>query len=169
MIRVSTLQLVQQLQSGALSARFLTEQCLATIEQRNPILNAFVLVDAERALKKADDIDARRSAGQSVGPMAGLPFAVKDNICVTGMRTTCGSRILNNFVPPYDAHVIERLEASDGILIGKLNQDEFAMGSSTETSIFGAGRNPWDPNRSAGGSSGGAAIAVASGERGSSG
>lgn len=163
MTRVSTQQLVQQLQSGALSARSLTEQCLKTVEQRNPALNAFVLVDAERALKKADAIDARRRAGQSVGPMAGLPFAVKDNICATGMRTTCGSRILNNFIPPYNAHVIERLEASDGILIGKLNQDEFAMGSSTETSIFGAGRNPWDPNRSAGGSSGGAAIAVASG------
>lgn len=163
MTRVSTQQLVQQLQSGQLSARSLTEQCLKTIDEKNGTLNAFVLVDADRALRKADDIDARRRAGKHVGPLAGLSYAVKDNICVRGMRTTCGSRILNNFVPPYDAHVIQQLDACDGVLIGKLNQDEFAMGSSTETSIFGPGRNPWNPTRSAGGSSGGAAIAVAAG------
>ncbi len=163
MTRVPTQHLVQQLQSGHLSVRSLTEQCLQTIVQKNSTLNAFALVDADRALKKADDIDTRRREGKSVGALAGLPYAVKDNICVRGMRTTCGSRILNNFIPPYDAHVIEKLDASDGVLIGKLNQDEFAMGSSTETSIFGPGRNPWDPTRSAGGSSGGAAIAVAAG------
>lgn len=163
MTRVTTQQLVQQLQSGQLSARSLTEQCLKTIDEKNGTLNAFVFVDADRALRKADDIDARRRAGKHVGPLAGLPYAVKDNICVRGMRTTCGSRILNNFVPPYDAYVIQQLDACDGVLIGKLNQDEFAMGSSTETSIFGPGRNPWNPTRSAGGSSGGAAIAVAAG------
>jgi aspartyl-tRNA(Asn)/glutamyl-tRNA(Gln) amidotransferase subunit A len=127
----------------------------------NDTLKAFVAVDAEGALRQADLIDARRAAGHPVGLLAGLPVAIKDNICVKGMVTSCGSRILQNFVPPYSAHVAERLLAEDGVLIGKLNQDEFAMGSSTETSIFGPSRNPWNPECSAGGSSGGAAVAVA--------
>lgn len=156
-------ELISSLNSGATTARELTESCLNRINTLNPVLNAFVFVDAEGALRQADDADRRRTAGQSVGRLAGLPVAIKDNICIRGMPTTCGSRMLQNFRPPYDAHVVERLRAEDAVLIGKLNPDEFAMGSSTETSIFGPARNPWNPERSAGGSSGGSAVAVASG------
>jgi aspartyl-tRNA(Asn)/glutamyl-tRNA(Gln) amidotransferase subunit A len=159
----STRNLVSQLSSGALTARALTESCLERIGSLNPKLNAFVLVDAEGARRQADAIDARRRAGGRVGRLCGIPVAVKDNICINGMVTTCGSRMLEHFKPPYDAHVIERLRAEDAVLIGKLNPDEFAMGSSTETSIFGPSRNPWNPGCSAGGSSGGSAVAIASG------
>lgn len=163
MSRMSMLQLIGELQTGSLTSRRLTETCLDRISKLNPELNAFVFVDAEGALRQADQVDARRAAGGPVGQLAGLPVAVKDNICVRGIPTTCGSRMLEHFRPPYSAHVVERLQAEDGVLLGKLNQDEFAMGSSTETSIFGPTRNPWNPERTAGGSSGGAAVAVAAG------
>ena len=163
MNRLVTADLITQLVSGSLTARELTESCLSRIDALNPTLNAFVFVDAEAALRQADDVDRKRRAKRPVGRLAGLPIAVKDNICVKGMPTTCGSRMLQNFQPPYDAHVVERLRSEDAVLIGKLNPDEFAMGSSTETSIFGATRNPWNPECSAGGSSGGSAVAVASG------
>ena len=159
----STSQLLADLNSGRTTSRQLVEACLQRIESLNPTLNAFVTVCGEAALARADEIDRRRQAGEKLGKLAGLPIAVKDNICTRGVATTCGSRMLQSFRPPYDAHVIERLEAEDGILIGKLNQDEFAMGSSTETSMFGPTRNPWNPEHSAGGSSGGSAVAVASG------
>ena len=126
-------------------------------------MNAFISVDADGALQQADDIDRRRKAGEPVGRLAGLPIGIKDNICQNDVPTTCGSRMLQNFRPPYDAHVVERLRAEDAVLLGKLNPDEFAMGSSTETSVFGPTRNPWDQTRSAGGSSGGSAVAVAAG------
>ncbi len=158
-----TVQLLDDLRSGQVTSRQLVERCLSRIEALNPTLNAFVLVDADNALARADEIDRRRKAGERLGRLEGIPFAVKDNMCATGLATTCGSRMLKEFRPPYDAHVIERLKAEDGILLGKLNQDEFAMGSSTETSIFGPARNPWNPECSAGGSSGGSAVAVASG------
>ncbi len=163
MNRPLTSELISQLNSGTLTARQLVEASLERITALNGTLNAFVSVDAEDALAKADVIDKKRTAGNPIGRLAGLPIAVKDNICTRGTTTTCGSRMLQNFRPPYDAHVIERLKAEDGIIIGKLNQDEFAMGSSTETSIFGAARNPWNSDCTAGGSSGGSAVAVASG------
>jgi aspartyl-tRNA(Asn)/glutamyl-tRNA(Gln) amidotransferase subunit A len=156
-------ELIPRLQSGACTAEQLTRSCLDRIHSLNPRLNAFVHVDADGALNQARDIDLRRDAGKPVGRLAGIPVAVKDNLCVQGMPTTCGSRMLRDFRPPYDAHVIERLRDEDAVLIGKLNMDEFAMGSSTETSIYGPGRNPWKTNCTAGGSSGGAAIAVACG------
>lgn len=163
MNRPLTSDLISQLDSGALTARQLVESSLSRITELNGSLNAFISVDAEGALKKADQIDQKRKARQPLGRLAGLPIGIKDNICLQGMPTTCGSRMLQNFRPPYDAHVIERLHAEDAILIGKLNQDEFAMGSSTETSIYGPARNPWNSECSAGGSSGGSAVAVASG------
>ena len=163
MNRPLTAELISQLNSGELTARDLAETCLNRIAALNPLLNAFVHVDAEGALRQADAVDRKRRAKQPIGRLAGIPFAVKDNICVKGMPTTCGSRMLQNFRPPYDAHVIERLRAEDAVLVGKLNPDEFAMGSSTETSIFGPARNPWNPECTAGGSSGGSAVAVASG------
>ena len=163
MTHVTVTELLRQLESRELSAQELTRRCLDRIELLNSRLNAFVHVDAERALSCARAIDDKRAAGKSLGRLAGIPFAVKDNMCVRDMPTTCGSRILHNFRPPYDAHVVERLEAEDAVLIGKLNLDEFAMGSSTETSIFGPTRNPWNTDCTAGGSSGGCAVAVASG------
>jgi aspartyl-tRNA(Asn)/glutamyl-tRNA(Gln) amidotransferase subunit A len=156
-------ELIEHLQSGELTSVALTRECLDRIERFNPQLNAFVHVAAEQALERAAAIDRRRAAGQPVGRLAGLPVAVKDNICVRGMTTTAGSRMLSNFEPPYDAHMIERLQTEDAIVVGKLNLDEFAMGSSTETSIFGPARNPWNTELTAGGSSGGSAVAVSAG------
>ncbi|MCA9050510.1 MAG: Asp-tRNA(Asn)/Glu-tRNA(Gln) amidotransferase subunit GatA, partial [Planctomycetaceae bacterium] len=158
-----TRSLLQQLTSGKLTSRALTEQCLRRIEEHNSALNAFVRVHTERALAKAEDIDRRRAAGETVGLLQGLPVGIKDNMCHRGEVTTCGSQMLHNFRPPYDAHVIERLDSADGVIIGRLNMDEFAMGSSTETSIQGPTRNPRNPECSAGGSSGGSAAAVAAG------
>ncbi len=163
MNRHSTRERIGQLNSGELTARQLTQMCLDRISALNGELNAFISVDADGALKQADDIDQRRKAGEPIGRMAGLPIGIKDNICQKNQPTTCGSRMLQNFCPPYDAHVVERLRAEDAVIVGKLNPDEFAMGSSTETSIFGPTRNPWDQTRSAGGSSGGSAVAVAAG------
>ena len=147
--------------SGRVSA---VEVCRAFLDRTtsvNAALNAFNLVSAERALAQAAGIDRRRAAGETLGPLAGVPVAIKDNLCVRGMTTTASSRILEHFVPPYDATVVARLAAADAVVIGKTNCDEFAMGSSNENSAFGAVRNPWAQDRTPGGSSGGSAAAVA--------
>ncbi len=161
MPRTPTLQLLEQLQSGEVTSRQLTQQYLDQISAQNNSVNAFVHLCTETALQQADAIDQRRRDGQPVGPLAGLPIAIKDNLCTTGVPTSCGSRMLQNYVPPMSAHAVECLQANDGVLLGKLNMDEFAMGSSSETSIFGAVRNPWNSECTAGGSSGGSAAAVA--------
>ena len=135
---------------------------LARIEALNQSLNAFITVDADGALRRAADID-RGSATASDVPLLGVPVAIKDNICTRGLRTTAGSRVLENYVPPFSATVVDRLEAAGAIIVGKTNCDEFAMGSSTEHSAFGATRNPWAHDRTPGGSSGGSAVAVAAG------
>ncbi|MDX1947379.1 MAG: Asp-tRNA(Asn)/Glu-tRNA(Gln) amidotransferase subunit GatA [Pirellulaceae bacterium] len=126
-------------------------------------IRAFLHVDIDAALARAKEIDARRAAGQPVGKLAGLPVAIKDVICTKGVRTTCGSKMLEKFVPPYDATVVEKLHAADAVLIGKTNMDEFAMGGSTENSAYFKTTNPWDTTRVPGGSSGGAAACLAAG------
>src|SRR5258705_709875 len=148
---------------GQLSAVDVAPACLDRIATVNPTLNAFNLVDAERALSRAEAVDRRRAEGRALGPLAGVPIALKDNMNVRGMRTTASSRILEHFVPPYDATVVQRLENAGAIIVGKTNCDEFAMGSSTENSAFGPVRNPVALDRVPGGSSGGSAAAVAQG------
>src|SRR5712692_7256426 len=157
---------------GETTARAAVEAALAAAEKLNDTLNAFLEIDREGALERAEAIDAslkslRRTSGQAPAPsgmsLAGVPVAIKDNICVRGMQTSCGSRILGPYHPPYNATVIERLIDAGAVIIGKTNCDEFAMGSSNENSAFGPVKNPWDPSRVPGGSSGGSAAAVAAG------
>lgn len=149
---------------GEASAVDITRAYLDAIQQRDGQVHAFVHVDEAAALAQAEAIDAKRQAGQPLGALAGVPIGIKDVLCRKGVPTTCGSRMLEGFRPPYDAHVIERLVAADAVIVGNTNMDEFAMGSSTENSAHGPTRNPWDLERIPGGSSGGSAAAVAGGE-----
>lgn len=151
------------IESKQISARELTTEFYSRIEKRNPELNAFLTLSPERAYAQADRIDGMRSQGESLPQLAAVPIAVKDVISTRGVRTTCGSKILENYVPPYDATAVERLERAGAILLGKTNCDEFAMGSSNENSAYGPVRNPSALDRVPGGSSGGSAAAVAAG------
>ncbi len=160
MIERSLSQLSQALASKEISSVELTQAYLDRISRLNPMINAYVTVDAEMSLAQARAADARRAAGEA-GPLTGIPVAQKDIFCTQGMLTTCGSKMLGNFVSPYDATVIEKFNAAGTVNLGKTNMDEFAMGSSNESSFYGAVKNPWDTERVAGGSSGGSAAAVA--------
>jgi aspartyl-tRNA(Asn)/glutamyl-tRNA(Gln) amidotransferase subunit A len=151
------------LESKNVSARELVAEFYSRIEKRNPELNAYLTLSPERAFARADRVDAAVARGEALPPLAGVPIAVKDVITTRGVRTTCGSRILETYVPPYDATAVERLEKAGAIVLGKTNCDEFAMGSSTENSAYGPVRNPVAPDRVPGGSSGGSAAAVAAG------
>src|SRR5437762_13402982 len=161
MVEDTAVELLSLLERGAISSESLTGRFLQAIRERDPKVKAFLHVDEAHALEQAREIDLRRKSGPRLGPLAGLPVAVKDVLCTAGQRTTCGSKILQNFVPPYDAHVISRLKQADAVLLGKTNCDEFAMGSSTENSAYQITRNPWDFERIPGGSSGGSAADVA--------
>ena len=154
----------EQLVSGALNAVDLTEAVLERVDAIDPGLNTYVTVTAEQARRQAAQAADAFARGEVRSPLQGIPLAIKDNICTKGVRTTCASRILEHFVPPYDATVMQRLQTAGAVMIGKANMDEFAMGSSTETSYFGATRNPWgDAQYVPGGSSGGPAAAVSAG------
>ncbi len=160
MLNATLRELADALAAGKVSSVELTQLFLARIRKLNGPLNAFLTLDEERSLGEARRADDARARGKA-GPLAGIPVAHKDIFCTAGLRTTCGSRMLENFVSPYDAHVIEQFAAAGTVLLGKTNMDEFAMGSSNETSHFGPVRNPWDTGLVPGGSSGGSAAAVA--------
>ncbi len=164
MIKNTACQLRQLLSSGEVSAREVTQAFLDAIRQRDDKVRAFLHVNEAAALEQARAIDKKRQRGEPLGPLAGIPVALKDVLCIQGQPTTCASRILKNFIPPYDAHVISLLRKAGAVFLGKTNMDEFAMGSSTENSAFQVTRNPWDLERTPGGSSGGSAAAVAAGE-----
>ena len=161
---LSALEAASLIRKGDITSRALTEFYFQRIKAVEHAVCSFITLLEESALKQADIIDEKRLRGEPLGPLAGLPVAIKDNICVRGTLTTAGSRILNNFRPPYDATVTAKLLQADAVIVGKTNLDEFAMGSSTENSGYHTTHNPWDLDRVPGGSSGGSAAAVAAGE-----
>src|SRR5947209_17868992 len=164
MIDRTAAELLTLLSRGEVTSEALTNQFLQAISSRDEQVKAFLFVDEAGALAQARAVDATRKRGERLGALAGLPVAVKDVLCTAGQPTTCGSRMLQSFRPPYDATVIARLKRADAVILGKTNMDEFAMGSSTENSAYQVTRNPWDLDRVPGGSSGGSAAAVAAGE-----
>ena len=161
LIDLTATQLLAQLESGEVTSAEVTLAVLDQIERHDGKVGAFLRVNRGAALARAAEIDRKRQAGQPVGRLGGLPVAVKDVLCTQGEPTTCASRMLEGFCPPYDATVIARLKAADAVLVGKTNMDEFAMGGSNENSAFHVTRNPWDLSRIPGGSSGGSAACVA--------
>lgn len=146
------------------SAQEITEAALETIHQLEPKLHSFLAITADQALAQAKQVDAKLAAGEEIGLLAGIPIGIKDNMCTKGIATTCGSKILKNFIPPYESTVTQKLAAAGAVMVGKTNLDEFAMGSSTENSAYQVTGNPWDVSRVPGGSSGGSAAAVAAAE-----
>jgi aspartyl-tRNA(Asn)/glutamyl-tRNA(Gln) amidotransferase subunit A len=156
-------EIAAKVAAGKLSALEVTQAALEAIKARDGEIHAFLTVDEPGAVEQARAVDAMRARGDKLPPLAGVPVALKDNLCTAGVRTTCGSRFLEGYIPPYDATVVARLKQSGAVALGKTNMDEFAMGSSTEYSAFGASRNPVDTGRVPGGSSGGSAAAVAAG------
>lgn len=160
---MTTLELRQRLLRGEISSAELAAQCLERIDAFDGTVGAYLGVDRQQVLQQAEAVDRKRASGVPLGALAGLPVTIKDNLCVAGGTTTCASRMLEGFVSPYDAHVVERIRTADGVLLGRANLDEFAMGSSCENSAFQITRNPWNVACTPGGSSGGSAAAVAAG------
>lgn len=161
---MTALEIGQMIKDKKTSAEEVTKSMLDTIKAKESDINAFTNVFEESAMKNAAEVQAKIESGELTSPLAGVPMGIKDNICTKGLTTSCGSKMLENFVPPYNATVVEKLQDAGAVVLGKLNMDEFAMGGSTETSHFGPTRNPWDLERVPGGSSGGSAAAVAADE-----
>lgn len=161
---ITALELAKKIQSGEIKVRDAVDSVYESIDNYDSTYNCYISTCKEQAYKKADEVQAKIDAGNIASPLAGVPVSVKDNICTKGITTTCASKILENFKPTYNATVVERMKAADMIIVGKLNMDEFAMGSTTETSYFGATNNPWDISCVPGGSSGGAAACVSASE-----
>lgn len=157
-------QLAIEIKEGRTTAIAAMEAVISRIEQREAELNCYITIDKEKAMETARKAQEAIEAGILTGPLAGVPMAVKDNLCTEGILTTCASKILENFIPTYSAEAVRLLEDAGAVIIGKTNMDEFAMGSTTETSHFGVTRNPWNTECVPGGSSGGSAAAVAAGE-----
>ncbi|MDE5966009.1 MAG: Asp-tRNA(Asn)/Glu-tRNA(Gln) amidotransferase subunit GatA [Lachnospiraceae bacterium] len=161
LMSMTAVELGKKIQAKEISAVEAAQAAIDNIKKRDDTLNCFVTVDEEGALKRAKQVQAEIDAGRLSGPLAGVPVGIKDNMCVEGMLTTCSSKILSGFTPTYTATAVEKLHTAGAVIIGKTNMDEFAMGSTTETSYYGATKNPWDTSRVPGGSSGGSAAAVA--------
>lgn len=157
---MTALELGAAIKEGKITSVEATERMLAAAEEKNPELNAYITICREQALSRAAEVQKQIDAGELTSPLAGVPMAIKDNICTKDIKTTCASHILGDFAPVYNATVIDRLEKAGVVVIGKLNMDEFAMGSTSETSYYGPTKNPWDLSKVPGGSSGGAAAAV---------
>lgn len=163
-LSLSAVELATAIKEGKATAVEATRAVLAQIEQTEEQLNCYVTVNKEQALQTAEEVQKKIDAGELTGPLAGVPVAIKDNMCTKDVLTTCSSKILNNFIPTFSSEAVINLEQAGAIIIGKTNMDEFAMGSTTETSAYGVTRNPWNPEHVPGGSSGGSAAAVAAKE-----
>lgn len=157
---MSALELGRAIKSGELDSPRVVSAFFDRIEQKNGKYNAFITASREEALKSARTVQEKIKSGEAPSPLAGVPIAIKDNLCTAGVKTTCASRMLKDFIPPYDATAVKRLKEAGMVVLGKTNMDEFAMGTTNETSYFGPVYNPWDTERSPGGSSGGSAAAV---------
>ena len=162
--KLTAVELGRKIASGEVKVKDAVLAVYEQIEKKEETYHCYITLDKENALKKADEIQAKIDAGELTGPLAGVPVAIKDNMCTEGLRTTCASKILYNFVPTYTSEAVRNLEKAGAIILGKTNMDEFAMGSTTETSAFGVTKNPWNPEHVPGGSSGGSAAAVAAEE-----
>lgn len=163
-LQMSALELSKQIRHGSVSVKEAVEACKKQIQKSESQVHAYVSMDEKILAHRIKEVEEGIKSGRYTGPLAGVPIAVKDNICTRGQKTTCSSKMLENFVPTYDAQAVKQLEDAGMVILGKTNMDEFAMGSTTETSAFGVTRNPWNPEHVPGGSSGGSCAAVAAGE-----
>ena len=164
LMQLTAVELGKKIKAGEVSVVEATEAALNAIEAKEEKINSFVTVDREGALKQAEEVQKKIDAGELTSPLAGVPVAIKDNMCTEGLLTTCSSKILGNFVPTFTSEAVLNLQKAGAVILGKTNMDEFAMGSTTETSAFGETKNPWNTEHVPGGSSGGSCAAVAAGE-----